>query len=52
VCRALIEPQQAYGSTLHEGETYFFCCPVCHGAFQKDPNLYLNKKQIPDVQSV
>jgi signal transduction histidine kinase/YHS domain-containing protein len=44
VCSALIEPHQAYGTVLHQGETYYFCCPVCQGAFQKDPNLYLNIK--------
>jgi len=42
VCSASIEPQQAYGSVLYEGETHYFCCPVCQGAFQKDPNLYHN----------
>lgn len=43
VCSALIEPHQAYGSVLYEGETHYFCCPVCQGAFQKDPDLYLNR---------
>ena len=41
VCSALLEPQQAYGSATYGGETYYFCCPVCQGAFQKDPLLYL-----------
>jgi signal transduction histidine kinase/YHS domain-containing protein len=40
VCSALIEPQQAYGSVKHRGMTYYFCCPVCQGAFQKDPDTY------------
>lgn len=40
VCRAWIEPEQAYGSVTHDGETYFFCCPVCQGAFQKAPQSY------------
>jgi signal transduction histidine kinase/YHS domain-containing protein len=43
VCSALLEPQQAYGSSEYGGETYYFCCPVCQGAFQKDPLLYLVK---------
>lgn len=42
VCFAQIEPQQAYGSTVYEGTTYYFCCPVCQGAFQKDPTAYLS----------
>ncbi|MBC8170767.1 MAG: YHS domain-containing protein [Anaerolineae bacterium] len=45
VCSALIEPHQAYGSVLYQSENHYFCCPVCQGAFQKDPDLYLNKAQ-------
>ena len=41
VCGALIQPQQAYGSAVHEGERYYFCCPVCQGAFLKEPARYL-----------
>jgi len=41
VCSALLEPQQVYGSALYGGETYYFCCPVCQGAFQTDPLPYL-----------
>ncbi len=43
VCSTLLEPQQAYGSAEYAGETYYFCCPVCQGAFQNDPLLYLAK---------
>jgi len=42
VCYAQIEPQEAYDSLFYEGETYYFCCPVCQGSFQKSPTLYLN----------
>ncbi|MBZ0309301.1 MAG: YHS domain-containing protein [Anaerolineae bacterium] len=41
VCSAVILPQQAYASLLHEGERYYFCCPVCEGAFQTNPAIYL-----------
>jgi signal transduction histidine kinase/YHS domain-containing protein len=41
VCSAYIEPQQAYGSVDYKGERYYFCCPVCQGAFQKNPEMYL-----------
>jgi signal transduction histidine kinase/YHS domain-containing protein len=41
VCGAAIQPHQAYGSTEYQGERYYFCCPVCQGAFQRDPQLYL-----------
>ncbi len=43
VCSTLLKPQQAYGSAEYAGETYYFCCPVCQGAFQTDPQLYLSK---------
>lgn len=51
VCSALIEPHQAYGSVLYQDEIYYFCCPVCQGAFQKDPDLYLNKQPQPDAST-
>ncbi len=41
VCSAFIQPEQAYGSVVYKGETYYFCCPVCRGAFQRDPEAYL-----------
>jgi signal transduction histidine kinase/YHS domain-containing protein len=41
VCSALIQPQRAYGSAEHEGQRYYFCCPVCLGAFKKHPEVYL-----------
>lgn len=42
VCHAMIEPERAYGSLVHAGSRYFFCCPVCQGSFQRDPDLYLS----------
>ena len=41
VCSALIMPQQAYASLVHNSQRYYFCCPVCQGAFQADPMTYL-----------
>ena len=49
VCSTLLEPQQAYGSAEYAGETYYFCCPVCQGAFQNDPLLYLANPAQPDL---
>jgi signal transduction histidine kinase/YHS domain-containing protein len=42
VCSALITPQQAYASIMYAGRRYYFCCPVCQGAFQKAPTRYLD----------
>lgn len=41
VCSGWIEPQTAYGSTVYAGERYYFCCPVCQGAFQNEPTRYV-----------
>lgn len=41
VCGVLIAPQQAYDSVEHQGKHYYFCCPVCQGAFQRNPETYL-----------
>jgi signal transduction histidine kinase/YHS domain-containing protein len=43
VCSTQLKPQQAYSSAKYGSETYYFCCPVCEGAFLKDPLLYLVK---------
>lgn len=40
VCGALIEPQRAFGSTVYNATRYYFCCPVCQGAFKHDPLDY------------
>lgn len=42
VCSALITPQQAYASIVYAGRSYYFCCPVCQGAFQQAPERYLD----------
>lgn len=42
VCGAVLQPEQAYGSVLYEGTLYYFCCPVCQGAFQQNPQTYLS----------
>ena len=51
VCSAVIEPQQAYGSVHYKQTTYYFCCPVCQGAFQKDPDLYITDFPSLDAQA-
>ena len=43
VCSTLVAPQQAYGSFEYDGDRYYFCCPVCQGAFQKNPTVYIEK---------
>ncbi|MAS35436.1 MAG: hypothetical protein CL610_15605 [Anaerolineaceae bacterium] len=45
VCSAIIEPHQAYASAIYQNQTYYFCCPVCQGAFQSDPETYLQLEE-------
>lgn len=47
ICHALIEPHEAYYSLVYEGERFYFCCPVCQGAFQNAPDLYLPEAKKP-----
>lgn len=51
VCSALVKPHQAYGSVQYENEWYYFCCPVCQGAFQKNPTLYLECTEQPVLEN-
>lgn len=41
VCSALIQPQEAYATSQYQGQNYYFCCPVCQGAFHKEPERYM-----------
>lgn len=42
VCHAEIHPHQAYDSLTYAGKTYYFCCPVCQGTFQRNPQAYIS----------
>ncbi len=41
VCNAVIKPHQAYAHVQYKGKSFYFCCPVCQGAFQKNPTIYV-----------
>jgi Cu+-exporting ATPase len=41
VCGMTVDPATARASTVHEGHTYYFCCPSCRQKFEADPNRYL-----------
>lgn len=46
VCSAIIQPEQAYASLSYRDDEYYFCCPVCQGAFQKDPQKYVHSMNL------
>jgi Cu+-exporting ATPase len=44
VCGMTVDPATAPASTVHDGHTYYFCCPHCLRQFQADPARYLAAK--------
>ena len=43
VCGMTVDPATARASGLHDGRTYYFCCPSCMQKFQADPQRYLRR---------
>jgi len=39
VCKMEVNEKSAPSSN-HGGKTYYFCCPSCKGAFEKNPAKY------------
>jgi P-type Cu+ transporter len=42
VCGMQIEPDDAAGTMIHQGTTYYFCSQACHSAFEADPSSYVS----------
>src|SRR5687767_7092355 len=40
VCRMNIDPRDAAGEHVYQGQTYFFCNPGCLAKFKADPGKY------------
>ena len=40
VCGMTVTADDTSRPFEHEGETYYFCCPGCRAAFEKDPSAY------------
>jgi Cu+-exporting ATPase len=41
VCGMTVDPAAARASAVHQGRTYYFCCPSCRQKFEADPQRYL-----------
>jgi xanthine dehydrogenase accessory factor len=41
VCGMTVPADDTSRPFEHEGETYYFCCPGCRTAFEKDPAAYI-----------
>ena len=49
VCGMSVDPASAPASTVHDGKTYYFCCPSCLQRFQADPGRYLHRSAAPPL---
>jgi xanthine dehydrogenase accessory factor len=41
VCGMTVAADETSRPFEYEGETYYFCCPGCRAAFEKDPSAYI-----------
>jgi YHS domain-containing protein len=43
VCGMTIDEKTAKGQSEYQGQTYYFCAPVCKTKFDQDPAKYARK---------
>ncbi len=43
VCGMTIDEKTAAGKSEYEGNTYYFCAPICKTKFDRNPKLYVNQ---------
>ncbi len=43
VCGMDIEPDTAAGTSVYQGQTYYFCSMGCKSSFDKDPEKYVGR---------
>jgi P-type Cu+ transporter len=48
VCGMTVDPRQAAGSVVHQGQTYYFCSKGCAAKFQANPDRYLHPEAGPE----
>jgi Cu+-exporting ATPase len=51
VCGMTVDPATAAASTVHDGHTYYFCCPHCQKRFQAEPSRYLGERPAAPFQA-
>ncbi|HEX4595650.1 MAG TPA: heavy metal translocating P-type ATPase [Bryobacteraceae bacterium] len=49
VCGMTVDPQQAAGSSIYQGKTYYFCSKGCVAKFEANPEKYLHPAAQPEV---
>jgi Cu+-exporting ATPase len=50
VCGMTVDPASAPARVVHEGKSYYFCCPGCALKFEADPARYLHPSASPRPQ--
>jgi P-type Cu+ transporter len=46
VCGMMVNPQAAAGTSVHEGQTYYFCSPACLKQFTAQPEQYTGRRSM------
>jgi Cu+-exporting ATPase len=44
VCGMTVDPNEAAGTAVHDGHTYYFCSPICRERFQAAPEIYVERR--------
>jgi len=44
VCNMEVDEATASAKTEYKGKTYYFCCPPCKDAFDKEPDKYVKEE--------
>ena len=47
VCGRRFDPRLSTDVVDYEGRRYYFCCPVCREAFERDPAAYADRPPPP-----
>ncbi len=47
VCGMDVDEKKAGARSEYKGQTYYFCSPGCKQTFDKDPERYAGKAQMP-----
>jgi len=45
VCHMPVPEEDTTYTTMHDGETYYFCCEMCQEAFVSEPEKYLSDEE-------
>ena len=45
VCGEVIKFDDAKGISIYKNAIYYFCCPICKKAFDKNPSAYADKEE-------